>query len=107
MMLLALALNLFGMGSLSMAMKRHHRQLWKGEPGRVRVVVLRLAAVLAILLALALCVVTTGAEQGVLLWLCLLMLAALVQGLLLAFRPHLVRYAAALLLLLGTGVALL
>lgn len=107
MMLLALALNLFGMGSLSMAMKRHHRQLWKGEPGRTRVVVLRLAAVVAVLLALALCVSAEGAEQGMLFWLCLLMLAALGQGLLLAFRPTLVRYAAPLLLLLGAGVALL
>ena len=68
---------------------------------------LRLAAVVAVLLALAFCVTAAGAEQGTLVWLCLLMLAALGQGLLLALRPNWVRYAAPLLLLLGGGMALL
>lgn len=107
MMLLALALNLFGMGSLSLAMKRHHRQVMGGEPGRARVVLLRVAAVIAAGMALALCVAATGAEQGTLLWVCLLMLAALAQGLLLAYRPQLVRYAAALVLIVAVAMALL
>jgi len=107
MMLLALALNLFGMGCLSLAMKRHHRQVLGGEPARRRVLLLRLGALLALPVALGLCLFALGTEQGILYWLCLLMLAALAQGLLLAFRPNLVRYAAPLLLLAGVAGALL
>lgn len=107
MMLLALALNLFGMSSLSLAMKRHHRQVLGGDPGRSRVVLLRVAAAFAAILALALCVAAAGAEQGIVLWICLLMLAALAQGLLLAFRPQLVRYAAALVLIVAAAMVLL
>lgn len=107
MMLLALGFNFATMACLSLAMKRHHRQVLTGEPGTGRVLLLRLLAAAMGLLGLWLCVAALAAQQGVLVWLCLLMLAALLQGVLLAWRPRWVRLAAPLGLLAGALLALL
>jgi len=100
-MLLAFALAYLGMLALCLAMPRHHKPLLGGEPGRARQRGLRLAAALCFGLALGLCSLRLGGEIGALLWLCQLMLAALLLVALLAWRPRWALPAAAPLLVAG------
>nr|WP_307321609.1 MULTISPECIES: DUF3325 domain-containing protein [Pseudomonas] len=86
MMLLAFALAYLGMLALCLAMSRHHKALLGGEPGSLRQRVLRLAAALCFALALGLCSLSQGGEIGAVLWLCQLMLAALLLVAVLAWR---------------------
>lgn len=85
-MLLAFALAYLGMLTLCLAMSRHHKALLGGEPGRLRQRVLRCAATLCFALALGLCSLSQGGEIGAVLWLCQLMLAALLLVAMLAWR---------------------
>lgn len=85
-MLLAFALAYLGMLALCLAMSRHHKALLGGEPGRPRQRALRLAAALCFVLALGLCSLSQGGEIGAVLWLCQLMLAALLLVAVLAWR---------------------
>lgn len=85
-MLLAFALAYLGMLALCLAMSRHHKALLGGEPGSLRQRVLRWAAALCFALALGLCSLSQGGEIGAVLWLCQLMLAALLLVALLAWR---------------------
>lgn len=85
-MLLAFALAYLGMLALCLAMSRHHKALLGGEPGRSRQRALRLAAALCFVLALGLCSLSLGGEIGAVLWLCQLMLAALLLVAVLAWR---------------------
>jgi heme exporter protein D len=100
-MLLAFALGYLGMLALCLAMPRHHKALLGGEPGRARQRGLRLAAASCCGLALGLCSLRQGGEIGALLWLCQLMLAALLLVALLAWRPRWALPAAAPLLVAG------
>lgn len=106
MMMLVLALNLAAMTALSLAMNRHHRQLFNGEPGASRRRLLRGAALGLMVVALGLCLRARGIEQGLLIWICLLMLGGLLQGLVLAWRPRWCLGLAGSLVLLGGGLAL-
>ncbi len=100
-MLLAFALGYLGMLALCLAMPRHHKALLGGEPGRARQRGLRLAAASCCGLALGLCSLRQGGEIGALLWLCQLMLAALLLVALLAWRPRWALPSAAPLLVAG------
>lgn len=87
--LIALALALAGMASLSFAMDRHHEQLTnqRDVPVRVRWL-LRVAGVALLAAAIAPCVAAWGASVGVVAWLGFLSAGALLVALLLAYRPR-------------------
>jgi hypothetical protein len=85
-MLLAFALAYLGMLALCLAMSRHHKALLGSEPGSLRQRVLRGAAALCFALSLVLCSLRQGGEIGAVLWLCQLMLAALLLVAVLAWR---------------------
>lgn len=100
-MLLAFALAYLGMLGLCLSMSRHHKALLGGEPGRLRQRVLRWAAAICFTLALGVCSLSQGGEIGAVLWLCQLMLAALLLVALLAWRLRWAVPAAAALLASG------
>lgn len=100
-MLLAFALAYLGMLALCLAMSRHHKALLGGELRRLRQRVLRGAAAICFALALGLCSLSLGGEIGAVLWLCQLMLAALLLVALLAWRLHWTLPVAAPLLVSG------
>ncbi|MDM0007270.1 DUF3325 domain-containing protein [Variovorax sp. J22G73] len=87
--LIALALALAGMASLSFAMDRHHEQLTnqRDVPVRARWM-LRVAGVALLAAAIAPCVAAWGASVGVVAWLGFLSAGALLVALLLAYRPR-------------------
>ncbi|MGG2396650.1 DUF3325 domain-containing protein [Pseudomonas sp. SH1-B] len=97
-MLLAYTFAYIGMLALCLAMSRHHRSLLGGEPQCARQRGLRLAAAICFLLALGVCHWNVGVEIGTVLWLCQLMLAALLLVVLLAWRQRWVLPAAAALM---------
>lgn len=87
--LIALALALAGMASLSFAMDRHHEQLTnqRDVPVRVRWL-LRVAGAALLAAAIAPCVAAWGASVGIVAWLGFLSAGALLVALLLAYRPR-------------------
>ncbi len=89
--LLAFALSLAGFAALSLAMDRHHRQVWHRAPSRGLRLLLRAAGTLALAASLAACIAQSGAGVGVVAWFGLLSAAAAVVALLLAHRPWLAR----------------
>jgi len=100
-MLLAFALAYLGMLGLCLSMSRHHKALLGGEPVRFRQRMLRWAAVICFALALGVCSLSQGGEIGAVLWLCQLMLAALLLVALLAWRLRWAAPVAAALLASG------
>lgn len=85
-MLLAFALAYLGMLTLCLAMSRHHKALLGGEPGLLRQRMLRWAAAICFAFALWVCSLSLGSEIGAVLWLCQLMLAAVLLVVVLAWR---------------------
>ncbi|MNN01822.1 hypothetical protein D3C81_1144500 [compost metagenome] len=104
-MLLVFGLNLLAMTALCLALSRHHRDLFGAAPSDRRVLVLRSVALLDGALALAYCIHLLGVENGIIYWMCLLMLAGGLLVALLAYRPRWTLPTAAGMPLLGGVLA--
>lgn len=76
--LTVLFLNLLAMTGLSLAMAKHHQQLLSGWLPPVRIWLLRLLAIMLMGLALWLICSSWGIAAGIVLWLGLLSLAAVI-----------------------------
>ncbi len=88
-------LGMTGMASLSMAMEKHHEQIW----GNTRLTVqrawaMRAAGWLLLLAAAALAVRMQGATMGLTLWVMEVSLASVCVGLLLSYAPRLLPWLA-------------
>lgn len=109
MMVLSFALAFIGFATLSLAMKRHFSQMQprgkKVSPQQV--LVFRIVGYLCLLLAGVLCIMAQGVAVGLVLWMGVLTAAALLQSLLLTYRPKkvIVISLAALALGIITGIA--
>ncbi|MGA4636220.1 DUF3325 domain-containing protein [Pseudomonas solani] len=107
MLLLGFAFCYLAMTALSLAMSRHHKVLFQGPLPEARVRLLRVVAMFAFAIGLALAVSDQGGEIGTILWLCQVMLAALLVVALLAWHSRWVLPLVALLPLGGGVMALL
>lgn len=87
-MLSAFAFAYLAVLALCLAMNRHHKALFTGEPSPLRRQLLRLVALPLMALSLALCIRDADVELGILFWLALLMLATLALVLTLAWRQR-------------------
>ncbi len=77
--LAGLLLNTLAMTGLSLAMRKHHQQLLSGALARHRAWLLRLSASCLLLLSLVLICNVWGIAAGIVLWLGLLSLAAIIS----------------------------
>ncbi|MBM7060074.1 DUF3325 domain-containing protein [Pseudomonas sp. UL073] len=103
MLWLSFAFLYLAMLGLSLAMSRHHKALFGAAPAPGRQRLLRLAATVVGVIALALCVQARGGEIGTVIWLGQLMLAGVLLGGMLAWRQ---RWALSLAALLPAGALL-
>ncbi|CDG81380.1 DUF3325 domain-containing protein [Janthinobacterium agaricidamnosum] len=85
----ALALAYAGMAGLCLAMDRHHRQVWGGEPAPAARRGLRGAGWLLLLIALWPCIAVWGTSVGIVAWLGFLSAGALLLVGLLPYAPRL------------------
>lgn len=93
-------LGVAGMATLSMAMERHHEQIWgKAKLTLRRVWTLRALGWLLLVLAAVLAVRLQGASIGLTLWMMEIGLAAICVGLLLSYVPRVIPWLAAAALL--------
>jgi len=94
MILLSFALLFMGFAGLSLAMKRHYPQLQpimeKNSQQRSKqvIIAIRLLAYSCLLTGLFFCINSQGISIGFVFWLGLLTLAALLQAMLLSYRPR-------------------
>lgn len=96
--LLAFGLCYAGMAALSLAMEKHHAQVWTDSPRPLQQKSLRVAGWGLILLALVPSITGWNATVGVVAWAGMLSLGAIVFVLLLSYQP---RIAASLGLIAG------
>lgn len=84
------ALMFTGFISLSLAMRRHHAQIKPGQLplSGLGVLLCRLAGYGCLAVALALCIVAKGTGIGIVWWTGLISVTALLQALLLTYRPE-------------------
>lgn len=105
---LSFALAFVGFVALSLAMKRHFSQLQpRGKKlSPQQVVVFRIVGYLCLLLAGVLCIMAQGVAVGLVLWIGIVTVAALLQSLLLTYRPKKVMMISLLTLAVGiiTGI---
>ncbi|WP_342246450.1 DUF3325 domain-containing protein [Pseudomonas sp. OTU5201] len=106
MLVLSFAFCYLAMTGLALAMSRQHKLFFSGAPSESRVRLLRVGAVFAMLLALALSIAQLGGEIGSVIWLCQLMLAGLLLVALLAWQTRWVLPLVGLLPLGGGVLAL-
>lgn len=97
--MIALGLNYAGMSALSLAIDRHHRQVYGGDTPPRRRRALRAAGSVLLILALLPCVLLWGAGAGCVAWLGMLTVGALAAALQLPYWP---RSAAPLAAFIGT-----
>ncbi|HWK55650.1 MAG TPA: DUF3325 domain-containing protein [Hyphomicrobiales bacterium] len=103
---LAFALCFLGFICLSLSMNRHYRQLWpQGTPSRTQVWTLRGVGYCSLALALAPAIAAQGTAVGIVLWCGLLTVAALLQAMLLTYRPLWITRCGAAVLLVGAVAA--
>ncbi len=90
MIALSFMLVFIGFIALSFAMKRHFLQLCPQSKKRPewQVITFRIIGCICLILACMLCVVSQGIAVGLVYWTGLLTIAALVQTLLLSYRPQ-------------------
>ncbi|MYM22070.1 DUF3325 family protein [Duganella sp. FT135W] len=86
--LTALGLCHAGMAGLSLAIDRHHRQLYRCDAPPGRRTLLRVAGSLLLAFALLPCALLWGAGAGFVAWLGMLTIGALMAALLLAYWPR-------------------
>ncbi|MDH4869278.1 DUF3325 domain-containing protein [Pseudomonas sp. BN515] len=106
MLVLSFAFCYLAMTGLALAMSRQHKLVFSGAPSESRSHLLRIGAVLAMLIGLALAIAELGGEIGGVIWLCQLMLAGLLLVALLAWQARWVLPLVALLPLGGGVLAL-
>lgn len=106
MLVLSFAFCYLAMTGLALAMSRQHKLVFSGVLSESRSRLLRVAAVVAMLAALALSIIELGGEIGGVIWLCQLMLAGLLLVALLAWQARWVLPLVALLPLGGGVLAL-
>lgn len=83
--LIALGLCLLGMTALSLAIDRHHRQVYGGDTPPGKRTLLRTAGAVLLALAMPPCVLLWGAGAGFVAWLGMLTIGALLTAMLLAY----------------------
>lgn len=86
--LTALCMCFAGMAALSLAIDRHHRQVYGDDTPVRKRYLLRAAGVLLLTLAIAPCVVLWGAGAGLVAWIGMLTIGALLAALLLPYWPR-------------------
>lgn len=86
--LTALGLCFAGMTALSLAIDRHHRQVYGDDTPARRRYLLRVAGTLLLALAIVPCVVLWGAGAGIVAWIGMLTLGALLAAVLLPYWPR-------------------
>lgn len=87
-MLLSFISAFIGFAFLSMAMKRHYKQLWpNGQLSISKVFILRLVGVLLLIASVVTCIKSFGIGIGLVYWCGLLTFAALLQAMLLTYSP--------------------
>ncbi|MDH4569306.1 DUF3325 domain-containing protein [Pseudomonas sp. BN414] len=104
MLFLSFAFCYLAMTGLALAMSRQHKLLFSAALSESRSRLLRIGAVLAMLVGLALAIAELGGEIGGVIWLCQLMLAGLLLVALLAWQN---RWVLPLVALLPLGGGLL
>lgn len=104
MLVLSFAFCYLAMTGLALAMSRQHKLVLTGAPSESRSRLLRIGAVLAMILALALTITELGGEIGGVIWLQQLMLAGLLLVVLLGWKA---RWVVPLVALLPVGGGLL
>jgi hypothetical protein len=107
---IALGLCFAGMAALSLAIDRHHRQVYGNDAPTRKRRLLRLAGGLLLLLAIAPCVLLWGPGAGSVAWIGMQTIGALLAASLLAYWPRQIAPLAAAAAALGiaalTGLAL-
>ncbi|BAN50442.1 DUF3325 domain-containing protein [Metapseudomonas resinovorans] len=106
MLVLSFAFCYLAMVCLALAMSRQHKLVFSGAPSESRSRLLRIGAVLAMAVGLALAMVQLGGEIGGVIWLCQLMLAGLLLVALLAWKARWVLPLVAVLPVTGGLLAL-
>lgn len=86
--LTALGLCFAGMSAFSLAIDRHHRQVYGNDAPPRKRYLLRLAGTLLLIVAIAPCVALWGAGAGVVSWVGMLTIGALLAALLLPYWPR-------------------
>ncbi|MYM28161.1 Protein of unknown function [Duganella sacchari] len=86
--LIALGLCLLGMTALSLAIDRHHRQVYGGDTPPGKRALLRTGGAVLLALAMPPCVLLWGAGAGFVAWLGMLTIGALLTAMLLAYWPR-------------------
>lgn len=81
--------TLIGMGWLALAMNAHWKQVRKGSPSAITVIVLRSLGGSALFLALLLCLGVDHASMASLVWVMLLAISATSIAFILSWRPRL------------------
>jgi len=98
-------LGVAGMAALSMAMEKHHEQIWgKTALASRRVWVLRAAGCLLLIVAAVLAVRGQGVSMGLTLWVMEISLAAVGVGLLLSYTPRVLPWLTGVILLASLGL---
>lgn len=89
MMFLGFSLAFVGFIALSLAMSRHFSQmrLWRKKRSKQEVLALQVMGYLCLLIAGAICMMNQGIAVGLVFWLGIATVAALLQSLLLTYRP--------------------
>ena len=85
---LALSLAYAGFASLALAMRRHHRQVWKRDPSFGLQFAFRAAGAALLGLAFAACVVDDGWLVGPVMWFAVLSCSALAFDFVLPYAPR-------------------
>lgn len=88
MIALGLALAFSGFVGLSLAMARHHEQVFGYRPARRRALLLRWGGWLLLALAVAPCIAALGPSVGLAAWAALLTVAAALLMVMLSYTPQ-------------------
>ena len=85
---MALSLAYAGFASLALAMRRHHRQIWKRDPSIGLQLAFRASGAALLGLAFAACVVDDGWLVGSVMWFAVLSCSALIFDFALPYAPR-------------------
>lgn len=106
MMLLAIALCYAGMAGLSLAMPRHYSQVSTAKLSASRARLLRIASTMLLIVSLWPAITMWGVVVGIVVWLGLLSVAALLWVGLLAYWPRFAATKALILALIGVSACI-
>lgn len=108
MITISFALAFAGFLALSLAMKRHYSQVLspKKAPSKAQVIIFRLLGSICLIISAGICLNIHGVGIGLVLWTGMLTLAALMQSLLLTYKPQWVFSCGGIFLVLGIATGL-